>query len=209
MRAPSLIEKLSFYKSAGSTNNSLLHDIIFRSYFLPTLFSMFFSDVVFRCIFGKKGSENLVLFFALQQRIFAFQTAHTGIHYRVSFSSGFCCHNQLPYPHRYQEKSETDAQQSVLRFTCEKCARKGKNTGGNYHPQNTFRLDQLVFGVNCKGDHAHRQETYEVYCLNCFLRNIQKGKQRHKQCAASHAHSPRSEERRVGKECRSRWSPYH
>ena len=23
------------------------------------------------------------------------------------------------------------------------------------------------------------------------------------------AHSPRSEERRVGKECRSRWSPYH
>ena len=22
-------------------------------------------------------------------------------------------------------------------------------------------------------------------------------------------HSPRSEERRVGKECRSRWSPYH
>src|SRR3712207_7769493 len=24
-----------------------------------------------------------------------------------------------------------------------------------------------------------------------------------------HAYSPRSEERRVGKECRSRWSPYH
>ena len=24
-----------------------------------------------------------------------------------------------------------------------------------------------------------------------------------------HSHAPRSEERRVGKECRSRWSPYH
>jgi len=27
--------------------------------------------------------------------------------------------------------------------------------------------------------------------------------------AASSAKEPRSEERRVGKECRSRWSPYH
>src|SRR5260370_23822511 len=27
--------------------------------------------------------------------------------------------------------------------------------------------------------------------------------------AARHAYRPRSEERRVGKECRSRWSPYH
>ena len=27
--------------------------------------------------------------------------------------------------------------------------------------------------------------------------------------ALSHADDPRSEERRVGKECRSRWSPYH
>ena len=27
--------------------------------------------------------------------------------------------------------------------------------------------------------------------------------------AKSKAHSLRSEERRVGKECRSRWSPYH
>src|SRR2546425_8254386 len=26
---------------------------------------------------------------------------------------------------------------------------------------------------------------------------------------ASHSSEPRSEERRVGKECRSRWSPYH
>ena len=27
--------------------------------------------------------------------------------------------------------------------------------------------------------------------------------------AAEEAKAPRSEERRVGKECRSRWSPYH
>ena len=30
-----------------------------------------------------------------------------------------------------------------------------------------------------------------------------------KQTAVSNAESMRSEERRVGKECRSRWSPYH
>src|SRR5215217_7006929 len=28
-------------------------------------------------------------------------------------------------------------------------------------------------------------------------------------CVPPFAHRPRSEERRVGKECRSRWSPYH
>src|SRR2546422_10211846 len=28
-------------------------------------------------------------------------------------------------------------------------------------------------------------------------------------CMNRHAHTVRSEERRVGKECRSRWSPYH
>src|SRR2546423_11715494 len=28
-------------------------------------------------------------------------------------------------------------------------------------------------------------------------------------CASTHSVEPRSEERRVGKECRSRWSPYH
>ena len=36
-----------------------------------------------------------------------------------------------------------------------------------------------------------------IYCLNCDFKE-------HKP-----AESPRSEERRVGKECRSRWSPYH
>src|SRR3712207_7611336 len=36
------------------------------------------------------------------------------------------------------------------------------------------------------------------------------GKQRHRQTSVSTWHfSTRSEERRVGKECRSRWSPYH
>lgn len=60
MRATSFIEKLSFYKSAVHISNPLLHNIIFRSYFLPTLFSMFFSDIIFRCIFGNRDSENLV-----------------------------------------------------------------------------------------------------------------------------------------------------
>ena len=39
---------------------------------------------------------------------------------------------------------------------------------------------------------------------------VELARQRHKRNkSGTHAHSTRSEERRVGKECRSRWSPYH
>src|SRR5690554_7810159 len=48
--------------------------------------------------------------------------------------------------------------------------------------------DRLVYG------HHHRDKTQP-----------QHGKQR----LADRQHATRSEERRVGKECRSRWSPYH
>src|SRR5260221_12306663 len=42
--------------------------------------------------------------------------------------------------------------------------------------------------------------------LMCTMRNWQLGMSRR---ALSHLTEVRSEERRVGKECRSRWSPYH
>ena len=36
---------------------------------------------------------------------------------------------------------------------------------------------------------AHRQKTYKIDCLNCFLRNIQKRQQRYKHGAAAHTHA--------------------
>ena len=41
--------------------------------------------------------------------------------------------------------------------------------------------------------------------LNCLLRNLYA----YQEAAVRTGHGTRSEERRVGKECRSRWSPYH
>ena len=38
-----------------------------------------------------------------------------------------------------------------------------------------------------------------------YIRGLRKGKEAHR----LEKESMRSEERRVGKECRSRWSPYH
>src|SRR5688572_15523372 len=42
-----------------------------------------------------------------------------------------------------------------------------------------------------------------------FISLLLRGKPGRKDTTSLHGSSPRSEERRVGKECRSRWSPYH
>ena len=51
---------------------------------------------------------------------------------------------------------------------------------------------------------SNRMEKFEK-------RQDMRDEQRHQECVKSQAVSfiSRSEERRVGKECRSRWSPYH
>ena len=52
-------------------------------------------------------------------------------------------------------------------------------------------------------DLAHFEQTY-IQGEGCFLIAREHGR-----IIASIGYVPRSEERRVGKECRSRWSPYH
>ena len=44
---------------------------------------------------------------------------------------------------------------------------------------------------------------------NWFIDNVDTGKPARGEKGETGATGPRSEERRVGKECRSRWSPYH
>ena len=42
-----------------------------------------------------------------------------------------------------------------------------------------------------------------------FIRELEQGKETVRLDKVNQALAMRSEERRVGKECRSRWSPYH
>ena len=52
-----------------------------------------------------------------------------------------------------------------------------------------------------------KQETSQINNLNLHLKQLQKEEQ--KEPKVIRRKEIRSEERRVGKECRSRWSPYH
>src|SRR5258708_39326725 len=53
------------------------------------------------------------------------------------------------------------------------------------------------------------QSTFSVKVLNLFSRSRRKTNKRKSKHSAMLRNKERSEERRVGKECRSRWSPYH
>src|SRR2546425_13111228 len=72
-------------------------------------------------------------------------------------------------------------------------------------PQHFGRLAPVTFGLaqrRLDGGalyvcHCHASPIDDL-CLRCRLR-----------LDRLDGHDPRSEERRVGKECRSRWSPYH
>ena len=67
--------------------------------------------------------------------------------------------------------------------------------------------------MGCKKGKCHRQALLAQFCyehqkLECCMRKIRKNAE--ELCKILDSMPPkRSEERRVGKECRSRWSPYH
>ena len=55
----------------------------------------------------------------------------------------------------------------------------------------------LIYGAGVIGEKSMKNEEYKKLSIKEFTK------------AAGRYESSRSEERRVGKECRSRWSPYH
>ena len=67
----------------------------------------------------------------------------------------------------------------------------------------------MAIGMHCLGCPSSRGETVEEACMvhgvdaDAFLAQVNRF------IEASEEAEKRSEERRVGKECRSRWSPYH
>src|ERR1035437_1325400 len=68
----------------------------------------------------------------------------------------------------------------------------------------SLALPALLLGADEKAPEATQTIKGEVVDLMCYLDHGAKG-ETHKGCAEK----CRSEERRVGKERRSRWSPYH
>src|SRR2546422_11259873 len=78
--------------------------------------------------------------------------------------------------------------------------------------QNTY-LNASDDGVNAYADAYIGDSTAEMVQVNLNLINpsqpVAYDYEEGVTYAAAHVSWPRSEERRVGKECRSRWSPYH
>ena len=63
----------------------------------------------------------------------------------------------------------------------------------------------IALGGNALGDSLPEQMTAVKSTSKAICDLIEDGHE----VVIVHGNGPRSEERRVGKECRSRWSPYH
>ena len=70
---------------------------------------------------------------------------------------------------------------------------KYKPLKGSY-PGEFVEIDVKYVPLECIGFKSHYEHYYQITAIDLYSRK---------------RISSRSEERRVGKECRSRWSPYH
>ena len=70
-----------------------------------------------------------------------------------------------------------------------------------------YNYTNIKTGVSQKKD-VSNENTCEKQTQKEYKNVVKEYKQKHPD-SASHVNQQRSEERRVGKECRSRWSPYH
>ena len=67
-----------------------------------------------------------------------------------------------------------------------------------------------VFGISIKCEAWNHQDSLPVYIAGSYdFHTAYIGNRRCIMLAPTEELATRSEERRVGKECRSRWSPYH
>ena len=74
-----------------------------------------------------------------------------------------------------------------------------------------INLDKLTYAGNPTNLHALKDNPEHVFVHGdiCDRELVRGLLERHAPRAIVHFAAERSEERRVGKECRSRWSPYH
>lgn len=110
------------------------------------------------------------------------------------FTFGFAdlktdCYNQLPTAYGNQKQRKSNAQNFVLGVACKQCSHYCKHHCGDDNVQDIFGFDKPLFEVQCQCDQAHRQKTDEIDALDCFLFQVQKGKQRHKHGTSAHAHT--------------------
>ncbi len=65
-----------------------------------------------------------------------------------------------------------------------------------------FRSIVAILSTKYLASHEKRQSALLLYNIEALAANSE-------HADIGHCYGTRSEERRVGKECRSRWSPYH
>ena len=70
----------------------------------------------------------------------------------------------------------------------------------------TEKVDNITYALVKQNDGSLKKVNYEEYKQEKALENLKK---MIKTDLQKWSKTKRSEERRVGKECRSRWSPYH
>ena len=85
---------------------------------------------------------------------------------------------------------------------------KGLRSGSGSLNENMVK-QSIYEGVKSSGDLAQQIQQAMAGQLAAQTRAAQKGASNTSQTPSKHIKLTRSEERRVGKECRSRWSPYH
>src|SRR2546428_8981453 len=72
----------------------------------------------------------------------------------------------------------------------------------------TLRAAGSTFGVSVTSP-CHCSRSTPGHCRDIFATSVGTARRGIKRCAKMLSLFTRSEERRVGKECRSRWAPYH
>src|SRR5256885_13754791 len=113
---------------------------------------------------------------------------------------------------------------SVLKFTArvyfQRTTRVEAKHYDQFVPQPIVRDSRLVQGTRCSGTDAEGEYSEDARGNLSTNKHFQNDRLSHSQDACSSrlpgafrewtvSSGGRSEERRVGKECRSRWSPYH